>query len=52
VPDSSPEEALEHLRALARAGDEIAVIVADQWMPGMSGVEFLSAASLSSLRVP
>ena len=41
---SSSAEALQHLDALARAGDDVALILADQWMPRMSGVELLAAS--------
>jgi len=44
LSDSSSTEALKHLGALAEAGEEVALILADQWMPHMSGVELLAAA--------
>ena len=44
LSDSSSTEALKHLGALAEAGEEVALILADQWMPQMSGVELLAAA--------
>ena len=44
LSDSSSTEALKHLDALAEAGEEVALILADQWMPHMSGVELLAAA--------
>jgi hypothetical protein len=39
-----PAEALKHLGALAEAGEEVTLILADQWMPHMSGVELLATA--------
>jgi thioredoxin reductase (NADPH) len=44
VSAGSGEEALEALRELARRGDQVALLVADQRMPGMSGTEYLVAA--------
>ena len=41
---SSSDEALDHLRSMADAGDEVALILADQWLPTTSGVELLAAA--------
>ncbi len=40
----SPEEALARLRALEAGGAEVAMILADQWMPGMPGAELLARA--------
>jgi DNA-binding NtrC family response regulator len=37
---TSPEEALRDLAALPAAG-VVALVLADQWMPGLTGVEFL-----------
>jgi thioredoxin reductase (NADPH) len=37
---SSPEEALQDLAAVP-AGGEVALVLADQWMPGMTGLDFL-----------
>lgn len=37
---TSPEKALRDLAALPAAG-EVALVLADQWMPGLTGVEFL-----------
>lgn len=42
--ESSARAALERLSALAGTGEEVALILADQWMPEMSGVELLAAA--------
>src|SRR5688572_16832198 len=39
---SSGEEALAAIRELKARGDELALIVSDQRMPGMAGVELLS----------
>ncbi len=44
VCESSVEAGMEALRRLKAAGDEVAVALADQWMPGMNGTEFLSRA--------
>ncbi|KHL15085.1 thioredoxin reductase (NADPH) [Mumia flava] len=44
VRAESGEQALEALRELRLRGDEVAVLLADQRMPRMSGVEFLEAA--------
>jgi thioredoxin reductase (NADPH) len=37
----SPAEALKHLEELKQAGREVAVLLADCWMPEMDGSEFL-----------
>lgn len=42
---ASGPAALDLLRQLSVRGDPVALLVADQRMPGMSGVEFLEAAS-------
>ena len=39
--EDSPEAGMQTLRDLRAAGEEIAVVLADQWMPDMTGVEFL-----------
>jgi thioredoxin reductase (NADPH) len=44
LSDTSPTRAIEHLRSVAGAEEEVALILADQWTPGMSGVELLAAA--------
>jgi thioredoxin reductase (NADPH) len=38
---SSPGEALELLRSLCRAQEEVALVLADQWMTETTGAEFL-----------
>ncbi|MGY1688112.1 FAD-dependent oxidoreductase [Geodermatophilus sp. SYSU D00867] len=38
---TSAEEALGDLARVRAAGGEVALVLADQWMPGMTGVEFL-----------
>jgi CheY-like chemotaxis protein len=45
VGANSGPEALEALRSLKQRGDEVALIVADQRMPDMTGTEFLLAAA-------
>jgi thioredoxin reductase (NADPH) len=45
VAAPSGPQALEALRSLKQRGDEVALIVADQRMPEMSGTEFLLAAA-------
>jgi len=35
---------MQRLREFETAGEEVAVVLADQWMTGMSGTEFLSRA--------
>src|SRR5918996_682044 len=40
--EDSPEVGMRTLRELRAAGEEVAVVLADQWMPGMTGVEFLT----------
>jgi thioredoxin reductase (NADPH) len=44
VRAGSGEEALEALRELARRGEQVALLVADQRMPGLSGTEYLVRA--------
>lgn len=44
VRAGSGEEALNALRELVARGDQVALLVADQRMPGMSGTEYLVAA--------
>ena len=39
---SSPEEALARLAELKAAGAEVPLVLADQWMPGMSGAQLLA----------
>jgi CheY-like chemotaxis protein len=41
--EGSPETSLRALRDLKAAGEEVAVVLADQWMmPGMPGTQFLT----------
>src|SRR5438270_13424384 len=44
VRASSGEQALEVLRELVRRGEQVALPVADQRMPGLSGPEYLGQA--------
>jgi thioredoxin reductase (NADPH) len=44
VRATSGEEALEALRELVRRGDQVALLVADQRMPGLSGTDYLVRA--------
>jgi thioredoxin reductase (NADPH) len=44
VRDASGEEALETLRELVRRGEQVALLLADQRMPGLSGTEYLVRA--------
>ena len=44
VRASAGEEALEALRELVRRGDQVALLVADQRMPGLSGTDYLVQA--------
>jgi thioredoxin reductase (NADPH) len=44
VRTSSGEEALEALRELVRRGDQVALLIADQRMPGLSGTDYLVRA--------
>ena len=44
VCEGSPEAGMRVLRRLKEAGEEVAVVLADQWMPGMTGTEFLARA--------
>src|ERR671914_1508170 len=40
--EDSPEAGMRTLRELRAAGEDVAVVLADQWMPGMTGVDFLT----------
>jgi len=40
--EKSAEAAIETLMQFEVKGNEVALVLADQWMPGMSGVEFLA----------
>jgi thioredoxin reductase (NADPH) len=44
VRAGSGEEALEALRELVRRGEQVAMLIADQRMPGLSGTEYLVRA--------
>jgi thioredoxin reductase (NADPH) len=44
VCEASTETGLKALQQLKAAGDEVAIVLADQWMPGMNGTELLSRA--------
>lgn len=44
LAESTGSDALERLGQLADAGREVALVLADQWMPAMSGVDLLIAA--------
>jgi thioredoxin reductase (NADPH) len=44
MTESSPVRALERLGVLAGTGEEVALILVDQWMPEMSGVDMLATA--------
>lgn len=41
VPHLSAATALDAVSAIKKDGEEIALVIADQWMPGMTGTEFL-----------
>lgn len=41
VPHLSAASALEAVGAMQRDGEEIALVIADQWTPEMTGIEFL-----------
>jgi thioredoxin reductase (NADPH) len=44
VPHFSPRTALDDLRRRVEDGEEVALVIADQWMPEMTGLEFLGHA--------
>jgi thioredoxin reductase (NADPH) len=44
VCERYPEAALGRLQDLEEAGEEVALVLADQWMAGMSGPDFLTRA--------
>lgn len=44
VCEGSAGSALERLRAFEAAGDEVALVLADQWISGMDGTDFLTRA--------
>jgi hypothetical protein len=33
----SPDEAIEHLTRLSESGEEVALVLAAQWLPGTTG---------------
>src|SRR5437763_16001599 len=41
VADRSPEAALAELERMATDGEDVAVVLADQWMDGLTGAELL-----------
>ena len=42
--ENSPEAGMRALQDIRAANQEVAVVLADQWMPGTTGVEFLTHA--------
>ena len=44
VCTESPAEALSAVERIAAAGGEVALVLADQWMPGTTGTELLQEA--------
>ncbi len=42
VCEGSAEVAMSRLQEFKKTGEDVAVVLADQWMPGMKGVEFLA----------
>ena len=42
VCEASAERGLERLRELKAAGEDVALVLADQWLPGANGTEFLA----------
>ncbi len=42
VSEDSAEASLRKLREFEEAGEVVALVLADQWMPGMSGTDFLT----------
>jgi thioredoxin reductase (NADPH) len=44
VAETSALRALETLEGLRAAGESVALIIADQWMPDLTGYEFLVRA--------
>jgi thioredoxin reductase (NADPH) len=53
VCERYPEAALRRLQDLEEAGEEVALVLADQWMEGMSGPDFLTrAGEISSTAKP
>jgi thioredoxin reductase (NADPH) len=44
VSHLSPQAAIEELDRIRADGEQLALIIADQWMPGMTGIEVLGRA--------
>lgn len=44
VPHLTPRAALEDLERIKSDGEEVALVIADQWMPEMTGVDLLGRA--------
>lgn len=42
MSSASPEEALAGLKQLQVEGADVPLVLADQWMPGRTGVQFLA----------
>jgi thioredoxin reductase (NADPH) len=42
VCEPSGEAGMERLREFEKEGDDVALVLADEWLPGMSGTEFLT----------
>ena len=40
----SPQEAIEECKRMRTDGEQLALIIADQWMPGMNGIDVLRRA--------
>jgi thioredoxin reductase (NADPH) len=40
----SPQEAIEECKRMRTDGEQLALIIADQWMPGMNGIDVLCRA--------
>lgn len=52
VRAESGEEGLEVLRELVRRGEQVALLVADQRMPGLPGTEYLVRATTFHVWLP
>ena len=50
VSAGSPELALARLEELRAEGRAVPLVLADQWVPGMTGTQFLARVSRSSPR--
>jgi thioredoxin reductase (NADPH) len=48
VAKQSTQDALDELQRLHDAGEPVALVLADQWMPGMPGAEFLGRARVAA----